>query len=219
MKSLLFICIFLLAFQTQAQMCPCEFGGRAEAPLRFELGVNTFNINEVTIFNARNKNYRQGLLNGLVLKYHLNLYTVRAGFDYSENSYNYHNVGRFPTELEGKSFGKHFRLGLEKSLSRKKLQPYFALDLVLSSEQFSGSGAYDEIIYQSRDYKYKVNAYGFSPAFGLRYRPVKHFSISAETAMSWIWCRMDSQVAGYKDRSSREHLLNPLRALSLNYHF
>jgi hypothetical protein len=222
MKSFLFIFSFLTFSGLYSQMCPCEFGGKnTDRPLRFELGFNTLNFNEVTVFNDNHKKYRHNVVNGVMFKYHLDRYTVRAGFDYSEHNYSYRDSTYFFYQTKGKSFGKYFRLGVEKTLSKTKLQIYLSSDLIFAFEQFngiSGTGDFGWAGYNN-PYRFKVISYGFSPAFGLRYRPLKHFSISAETSLIIGGYYRYSQEGTYKNLSAKMLIINPLRLLSINYHF
>ncbi len=222
----LFLILSLISITTlNAQMCPCEFGGKStDKPLRNEIGLNLFNYNEILInFTANKTSYLQSYANGLMFKHHFNKFSLRAGFDYFENTFRYEASASDPLNYNlnnGKSFGKDFRLGLEKTLFLKKLQAYVAIDLLASSGKFSGisEGFGDTIAPYNIAYGFKVTSWGFSPAIGLKYRPFRHFSITAETSLSSIYYKTSKSI-GYPSESNTAVLFNPLRALTFNYHF
>jgi hypothetical protein len=228
MKTFLFISFFLAFSNLQSQMCPCEFGGRsAEKPLRFEIGINTFNYNEpIMYFGEEWPVFIKNASHGVLAKYHFDRYSLRAGFDYSEYNYKYlsGDPDYYYSLNSGKSFGKHFRVGIEKALVKRRVQVYVSGDLIFATEQFNGisEGRGDFIWWGYKDaYRLKMNSFGISPSLGLKYRPLRHFSISLETSVSLLYYQSRPQGNGYKINygSSTDILFSPVRLLSFNYHF
>ncbi len=223
-KNLLFVLSHFLALNLSAQMCPCEFGQSGkDKPLRLEIGINGLNYQE-ELFNFYNPLpvYHQNFLNGLMLKYHFNKLSLRAGFDYSANSYSY--VAETASDYnknDGNRFRKDLRAGIEKSLYTGKIQVYAAADLLLSRGNFSGisAGRGDQTAEYHLPYRFKSNAIGVSPGLGIKYRPLKRFSISMEASLSILHYRTYSKDGVYQNESGGSLLFNPLRVLSLNYHF
>lgn len=209
-----------------AQMCPCEFGDKTtEKALRNEIGINTLNVNEALInFTSPGSVLYTNYANGIMYKHHFDKFSLRAGFDYFENTYSYEAQDSTNYNLNnGKSFGKSFRAGLEKTLFFGKLQAFAAIDLIYTNGRYSGNtkGHGDKIAPYDLGYGFNYNSFGFSPAIGIKYRPFRRFSISAETSLSALYYKTSNSVANpaYPSESSIEVLFNPLRLLSVNFHF
>jgi hypothetical protein len=224
MKQFLFIPAFLILSDLNAQMCPCEFGGSKGAKtLRNEVNFNLVNAQEELInFTSKRSVYVTNYTNGILFKHHFNKFSARLGFDYVEHSYRYEaSTDQFNYNLNnGKSFTKNFRLGVEKSLFEGKLQPFFAADIIYSRGRYNGitEGYGDFMLPYRLSYAFNSTAYGLSPALGLKYRPFRRFSITAETAFSFIHYKTYGSRE-YPPRKALELLTHPLRMLSFNYHF
>lgn len=218
--------MLLSALALQAQMCPCEFGKTAGGkPLRFEAGLNMANARELLInFYSPDRIYSRQYVNGLMLKYHADRYSLRAGFDYTYQTYRFESGDQMNYNLNnGRTYGKHLRLGLEKTLTGKALQVYAGGDLLFTRERYSGiSEGYGDWIWwgYKTPYRFRVNSAGISPFLGIRYRPLKRFSIAIESSLSLLYYSSKSfGDAGYRDEASTALTLNPVRLLSFNYHF
>ena len=207
-------------------MCPCEFGEAGKGKiLRNEIGLNIFNINEAMFnFTSNKPEYEQNFTNGLMFKHHLNDFSLRAGFDLVRHEYTYQAGTPQSSSYnlnDGKSRFGNFRLGIEKTLSNSKVQPYVAVDVLLSYGLNMGTseGFGDFLPYYKQYYEFNTRVVGFSPAVGLKYRPFKHFSISAEASLSVTHYSVHRVAGGYGDARGSDVLVNPLRLLSINYHF
>jgi hypothetical protein len=116
----IFLAIFfsISALHLKAQMCPCEFQSKSPGKvLRNEFGANLLNANEILInFNSYKPIYLINYANGFMYKRHLDKFSIRAGFDYFENDYRYEANDNTGFNINtGQSFGKDFRIGLEKT--------------------------------------------------------------------------------------------------------
>jgi len=215
--------VFFVISSLNAQMCPCDFkSSGSEKSLRNEIGANLINISEVLInFTSPKAVYLHNYAKGFMLKHHFNTFSIRAGFDYNENTYRYEAGGAGNYNLNnGKSYGKDFRIGAEKTIFDKKLQAYGAADMLVSTGHYTGmSEGYGDLLpaYKT-SYAFNSIAYGISPAVGIKYRPLRRFSITLETSISILYYKTSSSRA-YKSESSTALLSNPLRVLSFNYHF
>lgn len=220
-------CILFLfpALVSKAQMCPCEFGRGEAKPLRNEIGLNTFNINQELInFNSNKPVYTKNYVNGLMYKRHLDRVTLRAGFDYHQNNYHYQRGTTSSQDYNtntGKSNSIDLRFGVEGAMAKGKLQPYMAPDLLLSFGQYTGTseGNGDMVPYYKDQYKLRTAAFGIALSAGLRYRPFRNFSISAETSVSLLNYMTEKVSGNSYQESSTALLINPLRTLSMNYYF
>lgn len=225
MKRIAGILFLNIALTCQAQMCPCEFGGGEAKPLRNEIGLNTFNISQSLIqFYSNKPIYLRGYANGLMYKHHFDRVTVRTGFDYHYNNYGYETgttVSQFYNHNTGKSNSVEIRAGVEGAMAKGKLQPYVAPDIVASFGQYQGisEGHGDMMPVYNEQYKFNAYAFGLALSAGLRFRPVRNFSISAESSVSLVNSITTKKTGNYTGASSTAMLFNPLRTLSLNYYF
>lgn len=226
MKLISCFLFFCLAEISQAQMCPCEFGGPDKRrALRDEIGLNVYNVNEVLFnFNAMRAVYQQNHVNGLMYKHHFDKFSLRAGFDYLQYSYNYQygESGMMGYEHNsGNSRTTDLRAGAEKVLIGRKLQVYSAIDLLFSSARYAGTdeGQGDFPGPYKYDYAFHSQALGISTTVGLKFRPFRHFSVSAETSLSLIYYQTKQQAGPRSNDSGPALIKSPLRLLSFNYHF
>ncbi len=215
LKYSLLILTISVCCACHAQMCPCEFGGKTtDKPLRNEFGINAFNVNEVLINFTSSRPVRMlNYGNGFMYKRHFNKFSARLGFDYLEHRYAYEARKDADYNFNnGKSFGKDFRLGIEKTLFMKKIQAYVAVDLLFSKSRYSGISQGDGVKTGPYTVAYGFNAlsWGFSPAFGIKYRPVRRLSLTAETSLSAIYYRT-AKSTGYPAESNVAVIANPLQ--------
>jgi hypothetical protein len=204
-------------------MCPCEFGSASgEKPLRNEFGVNVFNAQQVLFKFTNQALYRSNVMNGFMYKRHFDRFSLRAGFDYLEQSYRYEQLSRhFYSMTTGKAYSKNILLGIESSRDLGKIQPYIFLDALLGNSRYNGilgsSGDFNPD-YSESNYSFNYLATGGFTGFGIKYRPFRHFSITAETSVAIIYYNT-YKTSNFTPTSSVELIVNPLRALTLNYHF
>lgn len=223
-RSITVILFFSFLPFLNAQMCPCQFGQSDTDKLqRFEVGANLYNINEELInFYNPGPVYLSNAFNGAMIKYHFNTFSLRAGFDFLRNNYDYSTgdtINR--NKNSGKSKRYDLRLGVEKSAVFGKLRIFALADIVYALSEFSGitEGIGNQIPAYRKPYNFKTAAIGLNPGFGFSYRPLKHFSVTLETSVAIVFYRSRSSDGVYPDESSSSDLFNPLRVLSLNYHF
>lgn len=207
-----------------AQMCPCQFGSSdTDRVMRFEAAVNLLNVNEELInFYEPGPVYLKNALNGAMFKYHFNKFSLRGGYDFLANSYKYSTGDTLENNKNnGKSKRHDLRLGVEKSAVYGKLRIFAIADILYSMADYSGitEGSGNQIPAYSKPYNFKTGAFGLSPGFGISYRPLKHFSVSLESSIAIVFYRSRSSDGVYPNESSSSDLFNPLRTLSLNYHF
>jgi hypothetical protein len=95
-----------------------------------------------------------------------------------------------------------------------------AIDLIVSTSRYSGisEGKSTKLGTYNMEYGFKAWAIGPAPAVGIKYRPFRHFSVTAEASLSSIYYKT-SASSSYPSESDMAVLVNPLRVLSFNYHF
>lgn len=221
-KSIFAFIFFNFALNIKAQMCPCEFNKGENKPLRYEFGLNALNFNEniVNFYSAKRK-YAPQVLPGLKIKRHFNSYSIRLGFDYLEQKFDYQSLDPLNWNINnGNSFSKVLKLGIEKTLVNRRIQVFIAADIIGIKSNISGitEGYGDFAPYYKKPYDFKLSAIGISPVLGLKYRPIERFSISLETSLSVIYWKTKGNQSVYRNESNESLIINPLGLLSFNYH-
>jgi hypothetical protein len=165
-------------------------------------------------------------LNGISYKRNIGKNVIRVGFDYRDR--NDKGTGDF---IGTSSYHENrFRIGYQRALKDKVVNPYFALDITLLHSKFQNefSGGFFSN-YLKEDFKY----FGFGPAptIGLSIKLFRTFTLSAETNLELLWVdKKGTEVKNLPDDisaritnsiSSSEFLkrINSLNILSLNYKF
>jgi hypothetical protein len=205
-------------------MCPCEFGAKdGKKPLQFEFALNAFRYNEKLInFYSLKPVYHSAAPSGFTFKYHREKLSLRAAFDYAEDAYTYSFSDTMNyNKNTGKSFHKEFRLGVEKTFNSGILQYYAGADMFAAYGVYNGmsEGYGDTIPSYNMNYRFRTSTYGVSPFIGLRFRPIRRFSVSLETALSIGYYKTKNNTPAYSNEQNVSVLFIPVRAFSINYHF
>lgn len=218
------IVLFLTA-DAYAQMCPCAFGSKeGEKPFRHELGLNLLSVREEMVnFSSGSGIMNTGFPVGVQYKYHLDKFSLRAAYDYFEDSYRFEtgDAANWNHNYGFKSLHE-FRLGAEKTLISSPFQVFVAADIVFSNGQYKGisEGYGDWIWWGYKDhYRFSTRLFGVSPAVGVKYRISRRLSCTAEASVSLLWGRSVKDYGPFGNSSEQSLLTNPLRLLSVNYHF
>jgi hypothetical protein len=165
-------------------------------------------------------------LNGISYKRIIGKNAIRIGADYRER--NDKGTGDFIGTSSYREI--RYRMGYQRTIGDKVINPYFAVDLTIIDSKFQNefSGGFIPS-YLKEDLKYF--GFGIAPTIGLKIKLFKTLSLSAETNLELLWInKKGSQVKNSSDDiSSRitnpinatEFLkrINPLNTFSLNYSF
>lgn len=212
------LCLFTLfmAFESQAQMCPCEFGQSGKTR-RHELGVSVLSsIGEPGYYRVHEKAIIPNLFSGLNYKYHLDKFSWRA-----QAAYKFYQVNDSlrlpplisPERTQGEASFIEFRAGIEKSITQGKWRFYAGADFVYGVGHASGT----QQRYKDWNTSYKANLsyLGLSVLPGLNYRPWEKISFNLEPCFNITSNRQTANTGN--DTYFRTYLL--LNTLSINYHF
>jgi hypothetical protein len=186
-----------------------------------EIGINLFSIQDFRRGRIdRNPSAQLGYPSGLLYKLHCKENALRIGLDYNYRKYNVEITGPMYYSIDkGYSSKMAFRIGYERNFGLSKLQPFIGGDLVLSFDQRNGiSGGYGDIVfwYTEKSYNRTIGKIGASPLVGLKYFLNEQFSISLEMNVNISYYRQDNN--GYR-QEGLDVTFNPIRLLSINYHF
>lgn len=226
MRVVMLLSCFLIGVQVNAGgMCPCNFEKTKDSGvLKYEIGLNAY-TNQEALFNfwAFTPFHYYNTVPGLRFKMHNKNWTYRASLDHLNNTYKLEDTNPLNYQLiTGKSQMNVLRMGVEKTVVEKPFIVYTAADLVYANAQYSGNDqGYGDFIWWgwNRDYKFKAHALGISPALGIKFHPVKHWSIGFETQLNLLYYKTYQYSAdNYKDNGIAL-MFNPIGSLNLNYHF
>ena len=229
-RTLVLILTLTLALASVAQDCHCPKFTTKEKWGENEIGINLYNITDITgiyyMYGLLSKNF----INGVMYKHSHKKNALRIGLDYYYNSFNivYPPPGVIiydggQTTFLGQNNIGALRIGYERMLTMTKLQPYLATDLTLTYGQIKGTTIYEG---WPGNYKHandeRIKEIGISHAIGLRYHLNGKFSIALEADIGWAYYNHKDLKNPYyysNQRSGFRTYINPLRFLSLNYHF
>jgi len=198
---------------------------KKENKYKHEIGINLYNITEVKhdYYLTLNKKFffNHSFVNGIMYKRHWGKNAIRVGFDYyyskisKEVSSKYHS-----SKNEGKSDIGEFRIGYERKMTTSKLQPYFSIDLSITYGNVKGiyGGTNLGGWYAEHPYDIRVEELGIAPSIGLQYHAWDQFSFSIEINVSFVDYYHKSNNDSYLYEGVKIYY-NPLRLLSVNYHF
>ena len=125
------------------------------------------------------------------------------------------------------------RIGYERRLGNKRLQPYLGIDggyrVQVDEGVYEGWGdfIFDPVFGTEQVSTHTLFLASF---FGLNYRPVKHWSFTMEISASYGWdhIRIDRSERSFLMPDEREYswnrterglLFHPIRTLAVSYHF
>ena len=159
---------------------------------------------------------------------HKDNYSFRCGFDYY--AYRYHEYFEFENYSGyyiGKAKTNELRVGIEKSINQGHFGFYYCVDLVYGYGSYLGIvegyhsaqfGLPEGFFKDRADIHYHM--IGLSPVLGLKYQPFKLISISVETGMNLMYgISPNNNIGGSQFWGYFMAYSNPIRSLSLNYHF
>jgi hypothetical protein len=168
--------------------------------------------------------------NGLLYKLHCDRNVYRAGVDVFRYTYQFGAMpdpddAHYPwyTYGEGKYTTIEARLGYERRLGSRKLQPFVGADIAFRYAR--NDGFYEGLGDIGPPYEFfgetRTTSQQFlvSPLVGLNYQLAEHFSISVEGSCSFGSGRTTEEVSGRAGKREGLGFANPVRTLSINYHF
>jgi hypothetical protein len=200
--------------------------GKKSEELKYELGGNFCSVLELSGIDhlyTTTKSY----LNGLMFKKHSGDKALRLGFDIMHFRLGEVENKIFPDmNKRGTTLAGELRAGVEKEFRLGKFRPFIAADLLFSYSHspynviFSGFHPYDY------SYLHKRGYIGIAPAIGLKFQVCEKMSLTLETNLilfafqEKLAIRDNNSLAKDSWTSSGfEGYFNPVRLLSLNYHF
>ncbi|MBP6642320.1 MAG: hypothetical protein KBA60_05200 [Flavobacteriales bacterium] len=206
----------------------CPFSQHVPEFGKQEIGLNAVSwINaDVGIKGPKGGNWSYG--NGLLYKAHCDKGALRAGLDVFHTNYEVGSKVNATNEAvpefykAGKVTTIEARLGVERTLCSSRLQPFIGVDMSYRNSRNSGEyrnygGPLAEPT--SGDINTATRQFLLSPLFGMRFRASEKFSIAAEASYSVGISNTRDNVAATNGEPEFVHFANPLRTLSVNYHF
>jgi hypothetical protein len=218
--TILFLVSFFANKNAMAQGVDCPNFKAKEQCGDNEIGINLYNILNLKP-NTSSRIY-QNVFNGLMYKRHCRKNALRISVDFFHYNYSYYVKpgGGYPwySKDDSKTLIGELRLGYEHSFTLKKLRPFIALDALVQYGQTIGKseGLGDFPPYEgwNSNYTYRFIKYGVAPAIGLKYRPIYRLSFTVELNLNIVYSSASQNF--YKGINI---YFNPLRLLSVNYHF
>jgi hypothetical protein len=221
--TLLLFCCTLSSFYSQDYPCdPKSSSGKCG---QWELGINLFSLQHAKS-NRNNKLIIPAFASGVILKRHCRNHAWRLAFDRFDYSYfekSYENVR--PTwwhEANYHTIKHELRFGWEHAISKRKIKPYIALDLVLGYLDINirsvGEGDFEPgVFYYQGTRSHKQ--IGLATSIGLKYHCNDRISIALETNAGFYYEQIKSppNEKSYYDRSDTFYHL--LRSFAVHYKF
>ncbi len=202
----------------------CPRFNRANICGENEIGINGYNITDLKRKYVNCKlTSGQNYGNGIMYKYHCRKNTFRIGLTYYYSKFVYEDIGRsYHYREAGENKIGELNVGYERNLVIGTFQPFVAMDLSLLYGKVTGIiGGVGDWYYWNTEHPYDVTIQevGVVPTFGFKFRPFNRISISAETNIRIAYSDQKDLLDSKQDVSEGRIYVNPLRVLSLNYHF
>jgi hypothetical protein len=226
MKTSLTLLLFCCTFSSfYCQDYPCDPNARTNKCGQWELGVNLFS------FQHEETNRDKFILipaytSGIILKKHCNRHAWRFAldrFDYSHFEKTYDGIKpRWWYEANYHTIKHELRFGWEYAISKNKIQPFVALDMVLANMKINshsvGEGDIEPGIFYYQ-YTRTRRQVGLASTLGLKYLINERISLSTETNVGFNYEQINSPAydKDYYDRSDTFYHL--LRSFAVHYKF
>lgn len=197
----------------------------------YSVGLNLFSygqvpkiLEEVRIADS----YQAGKLNGIIAKFNDNQISYRfLASRYFKKVYSFFNECKTCEFVRGKYTSYEFKMGFEKNLIYAQIQPFFGVDLGYKDVTFNGQTT--DAVYMQNLYTAEIQKKGaiFYPFLGLKYSPITHITISAESGLN-IYYNFTKEIKRYPDANKTiatnntkdwEVLTQPLGIFSIQYNF
>ena len=194
----------------------------------YTLAVRTYGYEQFPqLLNQAELPFLSSYLNGIMFKYNDNQIGYRLQANYFD-----HNIG-FENECEGCAWANGrlqntaIKIGMEKSISYARLQPYFGADIGFMTQRFKGSS----INYGTAEQVYVddiKNAALLSPLVGFKLYIIPRVAISAEANFNVAYSYQklnayaNEALSGPPTQSRRykwEFFFAPVSSISLQYSF
>jgi hypothetical protein len=233
---LVITCSFLGTASAQEVKCPIFMYEPSCG--EHELGVNVFSWTNLSI-NGERPDAVFSYASGILYKLHCRKNVFRFAVDGVRSTYEqgarYADApwaygGSYST---GDRTAVEARIGYERRLGKKKVQPYLGVDLGYRYQVDDGVyEGWGDFIYNPVSGTEHVTTHTmFLASFiGLNYRPVKRWSFTLEVSCNYGWDRISSDrlelsylfpdERGYTwNTSDRDLQFDPIRTLAVSYHF
>jgi len=206
----------------------CPFSQHAPESGKQEIGLNAVSwINaDVGFKGPKGGSWSYG--NGLLYKAHCDKGALRAGLDLFHTNYKVGSKVNASNEAvpefykAGKVRTVEARLGVERTLCSSRLQPFVGVDMAYRNSR--NIGEYSNYtgplaVPTSEAINTATRQFLLSPLFGMRFRATDRFSVAAEASYSVGVSNTRDNVKATNGQAEFVHFANPLRTLSVNYHF
>jgi hypothetical protein len=177
-----------------------------------------------------NRTFSPNFFNGIIVKRHLNYFTIRLGIEYVKENIDNSDESEYIMDfalIKGHTNEGMIRMGLEKGFTFKKHYiPYFALDLtgIKSYSDITFNGG--ESVRNNRIITH-TTGFGITPALGFEFKIKKVLSIAFETRLRLIYTKTIDDIdnlfdfKGSQRHSNKQFLMtfNRIGSLTLNFNF
>ena len=226
MKNLFILLTILLSFSKNVL-------AQSQSENNYSVGINAFSYGEVPkiLDEIRSADsYKSAMFNGIIAKFNDNQISYRfLGSRYFNSNYHFFNECKECEYISGKYTSYEFKLGFEKSIVYAKLQPFFGVDLGYKNVTFNGEAKDPKTANAKSLYLTETQKNGgiIYPFLGLKYTPISHFTLSAESGFN-VYLSFDKQIKRYNDANNTvdtqntnqwEFLTQPLGIFSIQYNF
>ncbi len=197
-------------------------GQQPSDSLKNQIGINLYSLRmpHDIVNSDENVNgaaFNHNLMGGIVYKRYSKQFTFRFAADYQEQYESRDNVDQALNKTDHFGMYKGFvaSAGLEFKMLSGSVQPFIGNDFYFSFGESDGIRR-SRMLGDDRDYHYKIKGFGFGPVVGVQVFPYHNFSFTAEANANFAKLIYDNgeEVSGVTHR-----YLNPLRLLSVNWHF
>ncbi|MFZ1332065.1 MAG: hypothetical protein WAR83_07750 [Flavobacteriales bacterium] len=219
---------------TAQKECPiangaCPFFSQAPDFGKQEIGINAVSWINAEVGKKGPKGGDWSYGNGFLYKAHCNKGALRMGLDVFRSKYQVGNKLEGADVPVASDFYKSVnvttveaRLGMERTLCSSRLQPFVGVDF--SYRRIQKKGLYENyagplLVPTSAEINSVTKQFLASPLFGIRFRATDRFSISGEASYALGIGRTRDNVKAEQGKSEFVHFADPLRTLSVNYHF
>ena len=221
MNRTIFLIIFIgFSLTSASQKCQCPTFKDKGNYTANEIGINIFNLPINRSPYLKDRLNKMNFVNGVLYKRHFNKNAIRLGFNYFYSKFDIDN-GHY--KYEGK--GKHgeLKLGYERILTSRKLQVYFATDIIFGNGNSKGVSQSRGVIF-SNPIPYNIHSkkLSFGPSIGLKYPIINKFSLNLETNINWAFYKNNNLLDpdnSFNNRWFNTLRFNPIQMISLNYNF
>lgn len=199
---------------------------------KYELGINLYNITDygksgMFWYEDRQQIFENRFVTGLMFKRNWSKSALRVSLDYMYRNQEADQFWRFGINGDGgnvRTTQSFFRIENRTGYQRQflvsgKVKPYAAIDLVTGVDWYASTITPNQIAPVQEEWSAKSSSFrvGGSVAVGFKYQISKRFSANIETSLELV--SNYGILPNIWESRSANFILNPIRLLSINYHF